>query len=129
MERFVVWQGLKTMESVARIIEEAKAESVRPRSPTAPAWGTIVVDAVGHARNAFLVRVGDLGGYIEQEHNLSQIGQCWVHYDAHVTDQAAVYGHAQIRGRAQISDEAEVCERLQDLVFVIAGAGAVGALR
>lgn len=49
------------------------------------------------------VKAGDLGGFIEDEKNLSQTGQCWVY------DNALVYGNAQIWGDAQVYGNAQVC--------------------
>lgn len=46
---------------------------------------------------------GELGGYIENENNLSQEGDCWVHRNA------VVYGRARVRDNAQIMDYAKVC--------------------
>ena len=42
------------------------------------------------------LNTGELGGYIEAEHNLSQMGRCWVHDGAMVYDDARVSGDAQI---------------------------------
>lgn len=81
-----------------------------------------------------MVNAGDLGGYIEGEHNLSQEGDCWVNDralvfgnaqvkdDAYVTGSASVFGdaiisnkglvfnHAKVFGKALVSDEASVCQ-------------------
>jgi hypothetical protein len=38
------------------------------------------------------VKAGDIGGWVESEHNLSQEGDCWVYGDAYVCDDAQVYG-------------------------------------
>lgn len=57
---------------------------------------------------------GDLGGYIESENNLSQVGNAWVfdnarvYGEARVYDEARVYGNAQIYGDARIRDRALV---------------------
>ena len=51
--------------------------------------------------------VGDLGGYIEKEDNLS--GDAWVYGDAWVCGDAKVYGNAQVYGDAQVSGDAQVC--------------------
>lgn len=48
------------------------------------------------------VRKGDLGGWIESYHNLSQGGKSWVY------DDAKVYGDAQILMNARVYDSAEV---------------------
>ena len=36
------------------------------------------------------VKAGDLGGYIQSENNLSQIGDCWVTGNGKVTDNGRV---------------------------------------
>ena len=50
--------------------------------------------------------VGDLGGYIEKEDNLS--GDAWVYDDAWVCGDAKVYGNAQVCGDAKMSGNAWV---------------------
>ena len=42
------------------------------------------------------IEVGELGGYVETENNLSQSGNAWVYGDARVSDNAWVYGDADI---------------------------------
>ena len=60
------------------------------------------------------VKVGDLGGWIESEQNLSQEGDCWVSDnarvsgDARVSDNARVSGDARVYGNAWVSDDARV---------------------
>ena len=60
------------------------------------------------------VTIGDIGGYIEKEKNLSQTGEAWV-YDsaqvygeAEVFDKAWVYGEARVYGKARVYGEARV---------------------
>lgn len=48
------------------------------------------------------VKFGDLGGYVQHEHNLSTTGSCWVH------DDAKVFGHAEVRGDARLFGDARV---------------------
>lgn len=48
------------------------------------------------------VKVGDLGGYIEREYNLSQTGDAWI------GDNAKVYGNARILENAFVSDDAQI---------------------
>ena len=50
--------------------------------------------------------VGDLGGYIEKEDNLS--GDAWVSGDAQVYGDAWVSGNARVYGNAQVSGDARV---------------------
>ena len=49
------------------------------------------------------VHVGDLGGWIEKESNLSQKGDCWISGDARIT------GNARISGDAQIKSFHDIC--------------------
>lgn len=51
------------------------------------------------------VRVGDKGGYIEKEENLSHYGNCWV------------YGAARVCGNARVCGDAIVCGN-SDIVFL-----------
>ena len=53
------------------------------------------------------VKAGDLGGWIEKEDNLSQIGNAWVYDNARVYGLAKVYGNAVIRGYAIICGKAD----------------------
>ena len=50
--------------------------------------------------------IGDLGGYIEKEDNLS--GNAWVSGDAQVSGNAQVYGDAWVYGNAQVFGNAWV---------------------
>ena len=50
------------------------------------------------------VEVGELGGYIEKEENLSQTGDAWV------SDDACVSGNARVSGDARVSDDACVSD-------------------
>ena len=49
------------------------------------------------------VKAGDLGGFIENEKNLSHIGNCWIY------DNGKAYGSSSITDDATVRDEAEVC--------------------
>lgn len=53
------------------------------------------------------VHAGDVGGYIECEHNLSQVGNAWVCGDAWVYDNARVYGDARVCGNAWVCGNAD----------------------
>lgn len=54
------------------------------------------------------VKKGDLGGYIENESNLSREGTCWVYDEAIVYGDAKVYDNAKVYGRAIVYSEAKV---------------------
>ena len=48
------------------------------------------------------VAVGDLGGYIEKEENLSHDGDAWIYNDAWISGNARIYDYARISGNARI---------------------------
>ncbi len=48
------------------------------------------------------VKVGDIGGWIEDERNLSDYGSCWVFDDAIIYGDARVMENAMVRGKAKI---------------------------
>lgn len=54
------------------------------------------------------VKAGDLGGWIEKESNLSQVGDAWVYNNARVYGNARVYNNARVSGNAEVSGDAEV---------------------
>ena len=56
-----------------------------------------------------IVEVGDLGGWIEKEENLSHEGKAWVCGDAKVWGNAKVCGNAEVCGDAEVWGNAKVC--------------------
>ena len=54
------------------------------------------------------VKKGDKGGFIENESNLSQSGDCWVYHNAKVYNNAKVFDYADIYGNAEIFGNAIV---------------------
>ena len=54
------------------------------------------------------VKSGYLGGWVEKEDNLSQIGNAWVYDDAKVYGNAKVFGNAKVYGNAKVFGNAEV---------------------
>ena len=56
-----------------------------------------------------IVEVGDLGGWIEKEENLSHEGKAWVWGNAEVCGDAKVWGNAEVCGDAEVWGNAEVC--------------------
>ena len=57
------------------------------------------------------VEIGDLGGWIEKEENLSHEEKAWVYGDA------KVYGDAEVYGDAKVCGDAEVCKTSHVLVL------------
>ena len=55
-----------------------------------------------------VIKVGDLGGYIQSENNLSQEGKAWVSDIACVSDNAKVFDNAYVFNNACVCDNAKV---------------------
>ena len=53
-----------------------------------------------------MVHVGDFGGFVEKEQNLSQDGNAWIFDNAKVYGNAEVYDDADVYGDALIFDNA-----------------------
>ena len=56
------------------------------------------------------VKKGDIGGYVESENNLSQLGDCWIYDNAKVYDNAFVMGNARVEDNARVHNNAQVCD-------------------
>lgn len=76
------------------------------------------------------VKAGDLGGYVENESNLSHEGNCWV-FDkaivcdnAIVSDNACVYKKARVIGNARVFGNASVTDNamIDDNVYIYGSA-------
>jgi len=48
------------------------------------------------------VKVGDIGGFVETEYNLSHEGNCWI------SDNARVVGHSRVMRDALVHENAEI---------------------
>ena len=92
------------------------------------------------------VKKGDLGGFVEKEDNLSQVGSAWVyddavvygnakvfefakvHDNAKVIDEAKVYGHALVANNAKVSENASVADHavVKDGTYIHGNASVVG---
>lgn len=56
----------------------------------------------------FGVKVGDYGGYVENENNLSQDGDCWIAFGAEVFGHAHVYENALIKSGAIVEQNSRI---------------------
>ena len=59
------------------------------------------------------INIGDIGGWIEKEENLSHNNNAQVFDDAQVSGKAQVFGEAQVGGKAQVGGEARVYNKAQ----------------
>lgn len=71
------------------------------------------------------VKEGQIGGIVCGEQNLSQDGTCWIDFDSSVTDNASVWGNAQVTkgsrliGNARVYGDASIkCSTLSDFVEI-----------
>lgn len=63
------------------------------------------------------VRKGNIGGWIEDEDNLSRDGDCWVYGNAKVYGDADVCGDAEVYGDADVYGDAKVEKKSDYIVF------------
>ena len=63
------------------------------------------------------VEKGDKGGFIENENNLSQSGNCWGYDNAKVFGNAEIYGNARVFDNAEIGGDAKVESAADYIVF------------
>ncbi len=83
-----------------------KYKILKDRSDTL--YDGTVVYRIQALRDFSNVKQGDIGGWIQQESNLSQDGNCWVYDDALVyefaivSDNAKIYNDAMVYGNANI---------------------------
>ena len=54
------------------------------------------------------IKSGQLGGWIQSEHNLSHAGNAWVSGNAQVSGDAQVSEDAWVSGNARVSENAQV---------------------
>ena len=59
------------------------------------------------------VKKGDKGGYVENEDNLSQRGNCWIYDNAIVFGNAIVSGNAKVYDNAKVFENAKVCGNVE----------------
>lgn len=79
----------------------------------------VVVRRIRALRSFSSVIAGDFGGYVEDECNLAQTGNCWI------------FGNAVARGNARVCDDAELYDTV-DLCgdsFAVQGAIIKGNIR
>lgn len=54
------------------------------------------------------VKKGDLGGFVETEHNLATVHFCWIYDDSCVYQLAKIIGNAQLRGDAKVKGKVRI---------------------
>ena len=59
-------------------------------------FGNITLKRIRATMEFGIIKIGDLGGWIEKEENLSHKGDAWVYGNAEVWGNAKVYGNAEV---------------------------------
>ena len=54
------------------------------------------------------IKRGDIGGYVENENNLSHEGDCWIYDDAKAMDNSAMYGNSAMYNNSRMYDNSEM---------------------
>ena len=65
-------------------------------------FGNITLKRIRATMEFGIIKIGDLGGWIEKEENLSHKGDAWVYGDAEVWGNAKVWGNAEVYGDAEV---------------------------
>lgn len=68
-----------------------------------------ILHRIRSVKNFEYVTVGELGGFVEKEENLSHDGNAWVYGNARVLGEAFVSGDAHVYGIAKVCGNAHVC--------------------
>lgn len=70
--------------------------------------GGRVLHRINALRDFGNIKQGEIGGWIENEDNLSHCGDCWIYGDAKVLGNAKVLGDATVRDEATVRGDATV---------------------
>ena len=71
--------------------------------------------------NGVEIHAGDMGGYIEKEENLSQVGKAWVYDNGSVCDNGLVCGNGCVCDSGYVGGDGIVCDS-----GIVGGNGCVG---
>ena len=101
---------------MSRVVVEKKYHLGEEREFTRDDGSTIILRRIVADKNFAGVNVGDIGGWIENESNLSQIDNCWIYDDAivcgnsRVEQKAAVHDNVYIDGKSIIGGRATITD-------------------
>ena len=71
-------------------------------------WKCRVLHRIRALKDFGDVKKGDLGGFVENENNLSRIGNCWIYNDAKIFENAKVFGDSRVYNNAEIYGDSKV---------------------
>ena len=54
------------------------------------------------------IKKGDIGGFVENENNLSHKGNCWIYDDAKVMDDSIMYDYSRICDKSELHDDSRM---------------------
>lgn len=95
---------------------------------TIKSYNGIVLHRIKAIRSFNNVNVGDLGGWVQKEDNLSHEGDCWIYGNATVYGNAIIYGNAIVCDNASVFDDATVYDnaKIYDNAIVYGNATVFG---
>ena len=118
----------KCYETYATIVKELEPKKFELDTSNKISVDGVTLYRIRALKDFGVVKKGDLGGYVEQEANLSQKGNAWIfdnakamddaivkdnatlHHNATVCDDAIISGSASINGHAIVCDQASVSD-------------------
>lgn len=103
--------ALSQAEELLELLNQLKMEKKYELTDEILEVGGHVLHRIKALRNFGNIKQGEIGGWIENEDNLSHCGDCWVYGDA------KVYGNAKVLGDAIVLGDAEVEKKSDYIVF------------
>ena len=94
--------ALRQAEELLELLNQKKMEKKYELTDEILEVGGHVLHRIKALRNFGNIKQGEIGGWIENEDNLSHCGDCWVY------DDAKVYGNAEVLGDAKVCENAKV---------------------
>lgn len=97
---------------------------------TGETWrlGNVMLHRIKAVRDFGDVEVGDLGGWIEQEENLSHEGNCWISGNAKVYDNAKVSGNAKVYKPTDLLTIGPIGSRVDTTTFYRVKSGVINVV-
>ena len=71
-------------------------------------WEVRVLHRIRALKDFGNVKKGDLGGFVENENNLSHVGNCWIYNNAKAMDDSRLYGNSAMYGNSRLYGDSEL---------------------
>ena len=73
-------------------------------------WEARVLHRIRALKDFGNVKKGDLGGFVENENNLSHVGNCWIYNNAKAMDDSRVNDDSVMYGNSIMYNDSVICE-------------------